>query len=199
MNSWLQYFLPIYLVVYFTTAFFWRSYRIWKITGRTPYALGNSDNAHDFVGQLFRLCLLACVGVVVLYTFWPAGYAYLSPISWEFPALQYGGVGLLVFSLIWILIAQAQMGTAWRIGIDSSQTTELVQTGIFGRSRNPIFLGMRLTLFGLYLVIPNTLTFLILVLGEVLMQIQVRLEEEFLEKTHGETYKKYRQQVHRWI
>ena len=64
--------------------------------------------------------------------------------------------------------------------------------GVFGLSRNPIFLGMMLTLAGLFLVIPNALTLLTFVTGVVLIQIQVRLEEEILARTHGGEYTEYR-------
>jgi protein-S-isoprenylcysteine O-methyltransferase Ste14 len=200
LDSVLRYFLPCYLVIYFATAFIWRSYRTWKSTGLNPYTLGASDNAHDFVGRLFRLIFFACLAVVGLYAFWPAGYQYLAPVTWlQRSALVYMGLGLLVFSLIWILLAQAQMGAAWRIGIDTSHTTELVQRGVFLVSRNPIFLGMRLTLLGLFLVIPSAATLAILALGDALIQIQVRLEEEFLDKKHCEVYRRYRRQVRRWL
>ena len=91
------------------------------------------------------------------------------------------------------------MGTAWRIGIDTSNATDLVQSGVFRFSRNPIFVGIRMTLLGLFLVIPSAATLATLVLGDALTQIQVRLEEEFLAKTHGAVYEKYRRQVRRWL
>jgi protein-S-isoprenylcysteine O-methyltransferase Ste14 len=47
--------------------------------------------------------------------------------------------------------------------------------------------------------LPNAVTFATLVLGEALMQIQVRLEEEYLRRTHGDEYKKYYQQTRRWL
>ena len=56
-----------------------------------------------------------------------------------------------------------------------------------------------LTLFGLFVVIPNAVTLLTLGLGVVLIQIQVRLEDEFLARTHGEEYSVYRIRVSRWI
>ena len=52
----------------------------------------------------------------------------------------------------------------------------------------PIYLVMRVNLLGFFFVLPNAATLLILVLGEVLMQIQVRLEEEYLRQVHGEDY-----------
>lgn len=96
-------------------------------------------------------------------------------------------------------MAQAQMGESWRIGIDHEHQTALVRTGVFGLSRNPIFLGMTITLVGLFLAIPNALTALTFLTGVVLIHIQVRLEEEFLAQNHGQEYCQYKQQVRRWL
>jgi protein-S-isoprenylcysteine O-methyltransferase Ste14 len=52
---------------------------------------------------------------------------------------------------------------------------------------------------GLLLVIPNALTLLNFVLGVVLINIQVRLEEEYLRTMHGEDYVAYTRRVRRWI
>jgi protein-S-isoprenylcysteine O-methyltransferase Ste14 len=109
------------------------------------------------------------------------------------------GVILLSASLVWTVLAQAQMGESWRIGIDTAHKTPLVHAGVFRISRNPIFLGMIVTLFGLFLVIPNALTSLVFVLGVVVINIQVRLEEEYLKTTHGDEYVSYTQRVRRWI
>ena len=102
--------------------------------------------------------------------------------------LRAAGVILLLTSIAWTVVPQAQMGESWRIGIDEERRTPLVRKGVFGLSRTPIFLGMMLTLSGLFLVIPNAVTLAVLALGVVLIQIQVRLEEEFLSRTHGIAY-----------
>lgn len=91
------------------------------------------------------------------------------------------------------------MGASWRIGIDTTNKAQLVETGVFGISRNPIFLGIMVTLAGLFLVIPNAITLLIFVLGVILINIQVRLEEEYLKTTHGDEYITYTQRVRRWL
>lgn len=196
----LGYLLCAYLVIYFAAAMFWRSYQAWRKTGINPYVLGSGDNVYDFVGFLFRLTLLACFLSPLFYAFWPAAYAILTPIVW-LEALPYKilGVLLLLISLVWVLVAQAQMGVSWRIGIDKENRTELVQSGVFGVSRNPIFLGMRVTLLGLLLVLPNTLSFAVLILGEALVQIQVRLEEAHLSSLHPKAYVSYRSRVRRWL
>jgi protein-S-isoprenylcysteine O-methyltransferase Ste14 len=200
MDSILRYFLPVYLIVYFVAAFFWRSFLVWKRTGVNPYVLGRTDNAHDFIGMLFRLTLVAIALAVMLYSISNEAYQYVTPIHWlEQPALVLIGLGLLLASLIWTLIAQAQMGNSWRIGIDANTKTQLVTRGVFGISRNPIFLGMRVTLLGFFLILPNAVTLTTLALGEALMQIQVRLEEEYLRQTYSEEYHIYCQRTRRWL
>ncbi|MDZ7362055.1 MAG: isoprenylcysteine carboxylmethyltransferase family protein [candidate division KSB1 bacterium] len=200
MDAILRYVLPIYLIVYLTFAFFWRSFLVWKRTGVNPYVLGKADNVHDYVGMLFRVTMAAIVVVVILHTASNRTYEYLTPIIWlDQPMLKYAGLLLLAASLIWTLLAQAQMGNSWRIGIDANTKTALITHGVFGISRNPIFLGMRVTLLGFFLLLPNAVTLTTLVLGEASMQIQVRLEEEYLRQAHGEGYQKYCNRTRRWL
>ena len=124
----------------------------------------------------------------------------LVPIPWlQGFSISLLGCGVLILSLLLILIAQLQMGDSWRIGIDQENKTALVQTGLFRFSRNPIFLGVRINFLGFFLVLPNAVTLVILVLGDVLLQIQVRMEEEFLSQQHGESYAEYKRIVPRWL
>lgn len=200
METFLKYFLVAYYISFFAFALFLPTYRIWKSTGTNPYKLGSSDSAHDYIGKNFRIVLLASFVVVVIFAFFPNAYSFLLPMT--LPAgdvlIAIGSI-LLLFALAWVLIAQNHMQKSWRIGIDQDVKTDLVQTGLFKISRNPIFLGMRIMLLGLFFIIPNTGTLAILITGELLIQIQVRLEEEFLTRTHGESYLAYQKQVRRWI
>ncbi len=91
------------------------------------------------------------------------------------------------------------MQESWRIGIDQDHQTMLIRNGLFGISRNPIFLGMRWMLLGFFLILPNALTLTLWLLGDALMQIQVRLEEAYLTQQHGLRYSEYKLQVKRWI
>ena len=193
-------FLPLYLLAYLLAAFVWRSYRVWKRTGINPVTFKGNDDAHDFIGRLFKALFALVFLVVVVYAFVPAAYRFLLPIDWLGHEWIRGcGVLLLMLSLVWTIIAQGQMGDSWRIGVDIEHQTALVQRGLFNVSRNPIFVGMMLTLLGLFLIIPNAVALLTLVLGSVLMGIQVRLEEEHLKKVQGKAYEEYCAKVRRWI
>lgn len=194
------YILLIYLIFYFGAAFVLPSYRVWKKTGINPVTFRGADTAHDYIGKLFKIEMLALTLAVIIYAFAPNFYPYLLPIArLEDRTIQMSGIGLLLLSLAWTMMAQIQMGNSWRIGIDEERKTALVQTGVFRFSRNPIFLGMITTLTGIFLTTPNALTLLIFVLGFVSIQIQVRLEEEFLTKIHGKEYENFRRKVRRWL
>jgi len=173
---------------------------VWKKTGINPVVFKGTDNAHDFIGSISKLIFALVLLVVLVYSFLPGAYQYLMPVPWlQQPWIRALGIILLMASLLWIVLAQAQMGESWRIGIDTDNKTQLVQTGMYRISRNPIFFGMMVTLFGLFLVIPNAVTLLIFVLIVVLINIQVRLEEEYLKSSHGEEYVRYQRTVGRWI
>ena len=200
MEAWQRYGLLGYFALYFFFGFVWRSILVFRQTGINPIVLPATDDAYGYVGRAFKLAMLACTGVVLVVTFVERADVWLG----SYPALQAStlrltGWGLLVLALGWLLVAQAQMGVAWRVGIDARQPTPLVQHGLFSRSRNPIFLSMRVALLGLALVAPSAATLVLLFAGELLMQVQVRLEEQHLSGLHGERYAAYCHRVRRWL
>lgn len=200
MTALLKIFLPIYFILFFGLAMFWRSYIAWKRTGINPYKLGNGDTVHDFVGKLFRLTLIVAALIVFVFSFLERYYHWLSPITWmNFSMLMIIGIALLALALIWVLVAQLQMGDSWRIGIDEKSKSALVQHGLFGVSRNPIFLGILVMLVGMLLILPTAVTLTVSTLGFVLIHVQVRLEEDFLAENYGDDYRKYQMNVRRWI
>ncbi|MCB1684688.1 MAG: isoprenylcysteine carboxylmethyltransferase family protein [Pseudomonadales bacterium] len=191
--------LLIYFLLYLLLAFVWRTLLVYRKTGINPLTLSSADDAYGYVGRAFKV-VIAASGLIVLLNAHPDLAGWLAPIpDLRVPGLEILGWCLLLASLVWVLIAQAQMGLSWRIGIDSENPTELVQKGLFSVSRNPIFLSMRVTLLGVCLVAPSAATLAVLIAGEILIQVQVRLEETHLADLHGEQYKTYQASVRRWL
>ena len=91
------------------------------------------------------------------------------------------------------------MANSWHISIDENDRIELVTNGLFSVSRNPIFLGIMIANVGLFIIIPNAFTLLIVSLSTVSISTQIRLEEEFLKKRHGGIYHVYLKRVGRWL
>ena len=193
-------FLFLYLIIYFFLVFFLRSYLLWKKTGINPLTFNKTDDAHGYNGKVFTAISLIEVVVVFIYVFKNDWYQYLLPFWYlEYDYLVYFGWSLLILSLIIVWIAQSQMANSWRIGIDEKNKTELVTRGLFSISRNPIFLGVMIANMGLFFIIPNAFTLLIVSLSTVSINTQIRLEEEFLKNSHGEKYRDYFIRVRRWL
>lgn len=189
-----------FLVVYFLVVFVIPSVRVKRKTGINPYVFKNTDSAHDFLGKVSAPITSLIFIVALVNLVHPAGLQYFAPFAWlEISILKYAGFALIHLALLWIIIAQVHMSNSWRVGIDHSAKTELKTNGLFSISRNPVFLGMLLTLAGIFLIIPNAITLLVFVASTLLFQVQVRLEEEYLRSVHGENYLHYCQKTGRWF
>jgi protein-S-isoprenylcysteine O-methyltransferase Ste14 len=188
--------LLIFYLLFFGAAMVLPTVRVWQQTGVNPLVLPSSDNAGGFVGRMFKV-VIAGLGVYLL-----VGALKLNrPIGAISLPEQSAMIGwaLLIASFLWVVVAQYQMGRSWRIGIDAKVKTELVATGLFRLSRNPIFFGMIMQLTGLFLVQPDAVTLMALVTSFILISVQIRLEEAHLLSLHGNMYAHYRDTVRRWI
>ncbi len=195
----LKIYLPIYFCFYLLLSFIIPTYRTYKITGINPITFGKNDNLHDYVGFIMKILIALLFLAIVLFAT-AKWYFFTAPILFlENQYLMLLGMFLIHISLLWISIAQHQMSTSWRIGIDENNKTQLVTKGVFSVSRNPIFLGMICSVFGLFCIMPNTITFFCALTSYFVIQIQIRLEEYFLEKQHGLDYLNYKKKVKRLI
>ena len=196
-----QIFLPAFMLLYFFQVFVIRSYVQWKRTGQNPFVFSRSGNAHDYIGFVFKIMTALSVCVIILFSFFEDIYSqYLGGLDYlVLEELQWVGVVILITSFIWTLVAQYQMSNSWRIGIDYEEKTTLVVNGIFKFSRNPVFLGVLLIYLGSFLIAPNAVTLMLFVLCYFILQIQTRLEEEYLVGVHGQDYIDYKKKVRRWI
>lgn len=192
-------FLLVYFLVYFGLAFVWRSVAVYRVTGIHPIRLPWSDDVHGYVGRMFKRVLGLCLVYLCAQSFFTEMDSVFPPMVWLDTAwLRILGWAVLAISGAMLIWAQAQMGLSWRIGLDADTPGPLVAHGLFARSRNPIFLSMRLNLLGLMCLLPNGFSLLLWVCGELLIQIQVRLEEAHLPLIYGQAYEAYRAQVPRW-
>lgn len=199
MKNYAAIILPICVITYFILVFVVHSLLVAKRIGKSPFVFPKDDSAYALIGYYFKIYLIA----LFLYSI---TYGYLSdtvlgtaiiPVPHHLNLVM--GGALIVFSLIWTLIAQRDMRNSWRIGIDTEKQTELITTGLFSISRNPTFLGMLLNLLGIFILTPNAIMLGFLITGFLLIQIQIRLEEAFLSQAHGMNYSAYKSKIRRLI
>nr|WP_319400532.1 isoprenylcysteine carboxylmethyltransferase family protein [uncultured Carboxylicivirga sp.] len=193
-------YLFIYYCVFLITVFVIPSYLTYKKTGIKPFRFDKKETAINYVGKAYKMISALAFLTIIINAFIPQWMEYFVAIDYiQNDILQWIGFALLHLSFILIVIAQRNMASEWRIGIDNENEVKLVTRGLFSISRNPIFLAVILLFAALFLIIPNIITTLILITGTLVIQIQVRLEEEFLSDKLGEEYKLYKKMVKRWL
>lgn len=193
-------YIAVFLCLYFLIVFVIPSVKVKRKTGINPYVFKNTDSAHDFLGKVSAPITSLIFMVALANLIYPKGLQYFAPFVWlEISVLKYTGLAIIHLALSWNIVALVQMSNSWRVGIDHSAKTELKTNGLFSVSRNPVFLGMLITLAGVFLIFPNAITLLVFVASTLLFQVQVRLEEEYLKGVHGEPYIKYCLKVGRWF
>ncbi|MEG0759947.1 methyltransferase family protein [Chryseobacterium sp.] len=200
MTDFIRVFIPLFFIVFFMTAFFGTSFIVSKRIGKNPNVLPKDDSAYGLIGRYFKLTLVFLFIYTLLIFFFPhTDYEGFSINFLETIYFKYIGITLMLFSLLWVLIAQFQMKNSWRIGIDEDLKTDLITTGLFKYSRNPVFLGMLISLIGMLLMIPTFISLSFLIIANILIQTQIRLEEEFLLKQHDDVYLQYKAKVRRFL
>jgi len=195
-----KYFLILYFLLYYGVLFVLNSYFVYKRTGKNPYVLGKSKGIISFTENGIKVTGIIIPLIVIIFILSQEIYRWLIPIQYlEKVYLDLIGISIMLLGFVICLTAQFYMRSSWRIGIDVDTQVELITAGIFKYSRNPFFLGTFLSYLGFFLVLPNILSFTVGVVYFILILIQVRLEEENLNKSLGNTYHNYCAKVRRWI
>ena len=110
-----------------------------------------------------------------------------------------------LFYLIGILLMLVAARIQWLSGVKSGvstsfQSNELKTTGIYARTRNPIYFSWWISGIGITLTMHNMWLLILIPIQWVLLTVVIRItDEKWLYQLHGEAYKDYCERVNRWI
>lgn len=108
------------------------------------------------------------------------------------PLIIVTGAVVLGAGIASALVAQRQLGTAWRPGIDPADRDALVTTGLYRRSRNPFYRGWIVTNLGVLVLVPTAAEVVGIILLVASLEIVVRyVEEPALRNAHGPAFQRY--------
>jgi len=185
-------------VVFLVTAFVLRSVLHARRTGSIGFRVGSGRRTPAQMlgaGGITAAAIGSAIGVALELAGAVPSFPLLDKLGIGLAGCAVGGFGILV-----VLKGQADMGASWRIGVDSTERTELVTTGVFRWTRNPIFLGMLLFWIGIGLTAPNVVTLASAAIALVAIELQVRrVEEPYLLKAHGDVYRRYASETGRLV
>ena len=108
------------------------------------------------------------------------------------------GAAFVIIGLAFLLAGLFRLGTSTRFFLPKKET-KLVTDGIYAISRNPIYLGTNMACAGFFLIVPNALTLLSLMLFLTNQHFRIKAEEKFLEKRFGKKYIRYKKRVGRYF
>lgn len=187
----------VLFAIFGVLGFGWRSWLQYRRTGSTGFrGIKAGGVVERLAGVGFVVALAVAVSAPILQEAKVVGpLRMLNEVC-----IQTVGIVLATAGIAATVYAQLEMGDSWRIGVDTTETTTLVHTGMFGRIRNPIYDAMFLFGIGIVLVTPNIVAVAGLVLLVATIQLQVRrVEEPYLLRTHGDAYRAYAASVGRFI
>jgi protein-S-isoprenylcysteine O-methyltransferase Ste14 len=131
-------------------------------------------------------------------------------LGWLFPVALFpdslallprivGGV-VIVGAVALVILAEREFRRAGTPALPTAPTRAIVSSGVFGFTRNPMYLGFTAALIGVALA-ANSLWFLIAVPFAVfaVTKLAIEREERYLSRKFGEEYRAYRARVRRWL
>ena len=204
MSNTLYLYAPIALLTLWGLSFIMRTLWVWRTTGENPNKVKADDSIMTFCARMYAITGIAMGLYVVARIFYRNLDTALGPISYlSHDSIVWLGLAVASCSTLFAIGSQVYMAKSWRIGIPDDKAGEkpgeLVSGGPFSISRNPFFTGLIGNYIGLFLMMPNALTLTVVVTTWATLNVQIRLEEEFLERTIGKPYSDYKATVRRWL
>ncbi|WGJ14870.1 isoprenylcysteine carboxylmethyltransferase family protein [Methylocapsa sp. D3K7] len=130
---------------------------------------------------------------LVLNFFWPA------KILTRGVAVPLGLLVVLGAITLGVLAVREMRGANTPLDVRKTPT-RIVTSGIFLRTRNPIYLGMVLLCAGVALLVDSLwLAVMVPLLALVLQKGVIEPEENYLGRNFGEEYLRYKERVRRWF
>jgi protein-S-isoprenylcysteine O-methyltransferase Ste14 len=129
----------------------------------------------------------------------PLGVSLISIYFWinyfQISLLSIFGLLINIFGLFVWWAAKIELGENWGAGYGKPRVKKLITTGIYSYFSHPLYLGVNLTLIGLFLLYPKI--WFIIITGIIVIYFfsRMRIETVFLSKELGKKYIDYRKKT----
>jgi protein-S-isoprenylcysteine O-methyltransferase Ste14 len=172
-----------------------------KVYGTDPEVMAASSSAvQRYMSHFTYVMTMYAVIIMVLHSLGlQFGTLFIRFSILDSMAFDISGFITGIAGLSLCFYSQTKMGDSWRVGIDEKAKTELITTGLYSYIRNPTYLGLFLLNIGVWLIWPTWTIFILNLVFVLFLEIQVRCEEDYLQKVHGMKYLQYKSRTKRYI
>lgn len=196
-------FVLVLTLVYLGVVLGLRTYAHYRRTGSSGFhgISGRPLSLEWWGGAAFVVGIALAIAAPIAHLLAPGGVgAFLVAEPRLSPWREALGGVLYIAGFVGTYLSQSAMGSSWRIGVDASERTSLVSSGVFAWVRNPIFTSMLVAAAGLFLLLPTLLALLAFASLFVAIELQVRfVEEPYLLGAHGDVYRDYARRTGRFL
>jgi len=121
--------------------------------------------------------------------------------QYNFILFPYNLGGLIIALLGFLTMGKARdLFSKHETTLKIKESTHLINDGVFAKTRNPMYLGMSILLFGLAICSMNVFSLILPFIFSFLIGILfIPKEEKLMQDSFGEEYLEYRKKVRRWI
>ncbi len=115
--------------------------------------------------------------------------------GWYVAAWALIGVGVIILVASWVQFLRAKTNIR-----PDKPSSNLIQSGLYRFSRNPIYVSGLLLQLGIALLMNNLWIVLLVPVSKVVFdRYVIAREEAYLERAFGEVYVAYKRTVRRWL
>lgn len=140
-----------------------------------------------------KIALIAVLAMLLLHLTAPLAIVVRAPFSYI------GAVAIAIGATMVAWSRRAFQAAGTRI-TPFTETSALVRHGLYGWTRNPMYLGAVMLVLGVALLLGSVTPLLVAVAFFVVLQEGfIRHEERLLDRRFGEEYRSYRRSVRRWL
>jgi len=168
--------------------------RTQRMTAHSPLAVLRSGNPEEIIAAVFMWVFPALLTVSTLLPHLPLFRLFV-----DAPVLRVAAAVVLLTGLALQAVSMAALGRALRIGIDRERPGPLVRHGPYRRIRHPIYAAFLAYYLGAWLLQPNPLFSIIVLVAVPRIVYQAFKEERALVQMFGEDYAAYMKSTKRFI
>lgn len=175
----------------------------WEIMKQKTNSEGTGEPPHQLLKPATSLLgTILSVGAFCLPAFFlifPEIYQTLGPIEiLRTEVVRWIAAPLIILASVCTLIAVLTL-VSHRRGDHDDVAASLCHQGLFGKTRNPVTLGLILLITGFFLSFPSWGMLAGVVVYIINAHVRVVAEEHLLAREYGREYRRYREEVPRYL
>ena len=148
----------------------------------------------------FGTAFFAWTAVIIIYFFNRDSINWIWKLSFlDHMPVKIAAMAAMCFSLLLFVLFTENAGRSIRSAVDAGEKPKLTTKGIYRYIRHPCYLAFLIEALGIFFIIPNVITLVLLAYTCVATCGHTIEEEQKLIRVYGEEYERYRREVGRFL